>query len=993
MMAACFALLLSSCVTNEESQSVTDIRNAKAEQLKSLAALNNAEAAAAKTLADAEAALKAAQAKAEEAKAKEAEAQAKLLEAQAENSKIIAAAEAELLKAQAALEAAKAAKQEQEAALLAEQVKAAQAELEALKAEYAARVAQAEQAKAEAELAKAKAVAELELVTINAKAALAAAKQALATAEQDLKNELERIDGENLVDVKALFNAYKDLAEDLIDAQETLIGYKAELVKAENDLVSAQESAAALVESYENDILTYKKEIAYAEVRLEKLNSYITVDVEALNARLEELESAELSNAHNDAVMAYREYTKIEGAQSEAINAVVNGDWMTNFSYNPWGGEVFQVGYMDEEGNDMTAAYYETASNLEEYVYNGWYTWDEYDQALADWMAQNGVFEVYGMLKDGDADPVTGEVSDVFVPMYGAHVAWSKESVAIDYELESLEETFSYTYNPMTSVGFIDAAAMKARIAEVAETQKIGDAAYMESMQERVDAAKADAELWANVVKAATAWYDAYVEADLAHKNAYVNSRYLEHLTEGYLRDENGDYISTALYAYNKAVSAETNAKAAYDNAVAVVDGLKEQLALLEDKDVRWNLEDAVEPLVKPAKETAEALAKAEKELAAAEKVLAEKEAALVKAEAAVEAAEIKERAAKKAYEAAAAVVTEAGDKATEAQKKAEADALKAYQDAQKATTDAGLALAEAEAAVSAEESKVAVAEAAVADAEVAAENAANALAAAEAAIVDLDNAIAELKKQITWAEEDTVAPKAAWDEAAAAVEPAKAALEAAKVEADELEAVLATGDLQRAYEVALAGKYGYSDPEDAWYYAVENYKNAVRNIAYYEGLMETDDSFDKMVEQWLALVDEAEAAYNEAVAGMAVVNEALHATGEAYIAFAELQDVHDVLEAEQSAIYTVLNESADVQQAIALTESLIERYTTSIENCEAEIATLTDPNANVDLEFAIAQWSKKVELQETYVELLEAETAAAKAEYEAAVEAATKAE
>ena len=988
MMAACFALLLSSCVTNEESASVTNIRDAKAEHLKSLATLNNAEAAAAKTLADAEAALKAAQAKAEEAKAKEAEAQAKLLEAQAENSKIIAAAEAELLKAQAALEAAKAAKQEQEAALLAEQVKAAQAELEALKAEYAARVAQAEQAKAEAELAKAKAVAELELVTINAKAALAAAKQALATAEQDLKDELERIDGENLVDVKALFNAYKDLAEDLIDAQETLIGYKAELVKAENDLVSAQESAAALVESYENDILTYKKEIAYAEVRLEKLNSYITVDVEALNARLEELESAELSNANNDAVMAYREYTKIEGAQSEAINAVVNGDWMTNFSYNPWGGEVFHTGYMDANGNDMTAAFYEYENSL--------YSWvtslEEYEEALADWMERYGVFEVYGVFQEGEAHPVTGKVSEVFVPMFGARVAWAEEPVAIDYTLENVEGEFAYTYNPLVGVGFIDAAAMKARIAEVAETQKIGDAAYLESMQERVDAAKADAELWAGVVKAANAWAEVYVEADLAHKNAYVNSRYLVHLTEGYLRDENG-YIPTALYAYNQAVKAETNAKTAYDNAVAVVDGLKEQLALLEDKEVRWNLEDAVEPLVKPAKETAEALAKAEKELAAAEKVLAEKEAALVKAEAAVEAAEIKERSAKKAYEAAAAVVTEAGDKATDAQKKAEADALKAYQDAQKATTDAGLALAEAEAAVSTEESNVAVAEAAVADAEVAAENAANALAAAEAAIVDLDNAIAELKKKITWAEEDTVAPKAAWDEAAAAVAPAEAALEAAKVEADKLEAVLAAGDLQRAYTVALAGNYSYDDPVEAVEEAIYNYEMAVRNVAYYEGMMETDDSFDQMVEQWLALVDEAEAAYNEAVAGMAVVNEALHATGEAYIAFAELQDVHDVLEAEQSAIYTVLNESADVQQAIALTESLIERYTTSIENCEAEIATLTDPNANVDLEFAIAKWTKKVELQETYVELLEAETAAAKAEYEAAVEAATKAE
>ena len=141
------------------------------------------------------------------------------------------------------------------------------------------------------------------------------------------------------------------------------------------------------------------------------------------------------------------------------------------------------------------------------------------------------------------------------------------------------------------------------------------------------------------------------------------------------------------------------------------------------------------------------------------------------------------------------------------------------------------------------------------------------------------------------------------------------------------------------------------------------------------------------------SLVDEAEAAFAEAQAGIAVVNDALKAAGEAYIAYVELYDVYEVLGAEQTAIYAVLNENADIQHAIESTESLIERYTTSIENCEAEIATLTDPNANVNLEFAIAEWSKKVELQQTYVELLEAETAAAKAEYEAAVEAAAKAE
>ena len=64
MGAACLALLLGSCVKNEESQSVTNIRDAKAEQLKSVAALNTATAEATKTLAEADAALKLAQAKA-----------------------------------------------------------------------------------------------------------------------------------------------------------------------------------------------------------------------------------------------------------------------------------------------------------------------------------------------------------------------------------------------------------------------------------------------------------------------------------------------------------------------------------------------------------------------------------------------------------------------------------------------------------------------------------------------------------------------------------------------------------------------------------------------------------------------------------------------------------------------------------------------------------------------------------------------------------------
>lgn len=56
------ALSLGACVDDNESASVTAIRNAKAAQLESIAALNNAQAQAAATAAEAEAALKAAQA-------------------------------------------------------------------------------------------------------------------------------------------------------------------------------------------------------------------------------------------------------------------------------------------------------------------------------------------------------------------------------------------------------------------------------------------------------------------------------------------------------------------------------------------------------------------------------------------------------------------------------------------------------------------------------------------------------------------------------------------------------------------------------------------------------------------------------------------------------------------------------------------------------------------------------------------------------------------
>lgn len=105
------ALSLGACVDNNESASVEAVRGAKAEQLKSLATLNNANAEAALILAKAEAAIKEATAEgmkiANELKGIELEIAKAGLSGKLEAAKV--AAEAELLDAKVALENAKAA--------------------------------------------------------------------------------------------------------------------------------------------------------------------------------------------------------------------------------------------------------------------------------------------------------------------------------------------------------------------------------------------------------------------------------------------------------------------------------------------------------------------------------------------------------------------------------------------------------------------------------------------------------------------------------------------------------------------------------------------------------------------------------------------------------------------------------------------------------------------------------------------------------------------
>ncbi|MBQ5353319.1 MAG: hypothetical protein IIU64_02715, partial [Alistipes sp.] len=315
MMAACFALLLSSCVTNEESQSVTDIRNAKAEQLKSLAALNNAEAETAKVLAAAEAAYKAAEAELKKAEAAK-------LAADAENEKVVAEAQAELLKAQAALEAAKAAQIEEE-------IEKAKLEYDALKAEYAARIAQAEKAKAKAEKAKADAIAAMELAKVTAEKALVDAQKELAQSKKDLQDKLDELEVTNAETIEALYTSYIDALNEYNQAKQNVSTVEGYVDYCKADLLTNEEALAALLESYESDIEEYVNAIALAEAKIATLEEYKGVPAEEIRAALVE------ANANHFAL--YQAYlAAAEVAADMANDTKLYGTNYYNAEYGLW---------------------------------------------------------------------------------------------------------------------------------------------------------------------------------------------------------------------------------------------------------------------------------------------------------------------------------------------------------------------------------------------------------------------------------------------------------------------------------------------------------------------------------------------------------------------------------------------------------------------------------------------------------------------------------
>lgn len=272
----CGALCLTGCIKNIESESVTKIREATASKLLSEAELNKAQAEAAKIKANAEATIADAQAKLIEAQAAKEEAEAKLIEAKAELQKI----NNEIAKV----------KLDEER----EELKRKKAEVEKQIAEYEAAIAWA-------------AVAQ--------QAAIDMMEQMANEAELNaLKHQVEILQQkQNIVAEASKLNS--DLRKRLIHAWDKYNDYSDKYYKAQAELILAQTKLARLEAGMESNyeatveaIVEKQNEIAFLELQVEELESYVTYTSEEVEEALKGAEMT-LAAAKTAELEAYQDYS------------------------------------------------------------------------------------------------------------------------------------------------------------------------------------------------------------------------------------------------------------------------------------------------------------------------------------------------------------------------------------------------------------------------------------------------------------------------------------------------------------------------------------------------------------------------------------------------------------------------------------------------------------------------------------------------------------
>lgn len=252
----CGALCLTGCLKNEESASVAQVREGKANELNASAELLKAQAAAATTLASAEATLKQAQAELEKANAA-------LVMARAETEKV----QAELLKVQVQL---------QNVIVDEEKVR-----LKMLEAELQQKLAElsVSQAKAEAEIQKW--LNELAELKAQAETQAIKAQQELLEAQHEMDLYLQTLEAEKMEEAIPYINAYFALAEQLVELQKKAIDSEIAITQFVN-------GANGAIEVMRDEINAKTEVIADAQASIAYLEQYQTISPEEIQSKIAE---------------------------------------------------------------------------------------------------------------------------------------------------------------------------------------------------------------------------------------------------------------------------------------------------------------------------------------------------------------------------------------------------------------------------------------------------------------------------------------------------------------------------------------------------------------------------------------------------------------------------------------------------------------------------------------------------------------------------------
>lgn len=247
MMAAVLlgALTLGSCVDDNESASVTAIREAKAAQLKSIADLNNADVKLKEALLESQVAIEAAKARQEEALAAKEEALAKIEELNAK---------------------------------LAE---------DTYDANLAAELAKAEALKKQAEADLQEAQAEIDTRTISLQRDLATLNLQLIQAKYNLQKEQDNIAEQELSDLYDLADTYATALSGYVGMQQSVSAQEATIAGLKADLADWEILKEAQIKAQEYTIEVNKKQIE----ALKKYTNY-TEDLDALRLQLKDAELA-----------------------------------------------------------------------------------------------------------------------------------------------------------------------------------------------------------------------------------------------------------------------------------------------------------------------------------------------------------------------------------------------------------------------------------------------------------------------------------------------------------------------------------------------------------------------------------------------------------------------------------------------------------------------------------------------------------------------------